>query len=68
MDDIEEKGIDYVIVEGGEGVEKRFMDEKIVERMIILSQKLVIGEEDGVEVEGMEKNIKRELKIMRRMS
>lgn len=37
MDDIEEKGIDYVIVEGGEGVEKRFMDEKIVERMIILS-------------------------------
>ncbi|AAN29696.1 riboflavin biosynthesis protein RibD [Brucella abortus 01-4165] len=67
LDDLAAQGIASVLVEGGAGVAKSFLDEKLVDRLIIFRSPLVIGAADGVAVEGLETHIASEFKILRRM-
>lgn len=47
MDDLAALGISSVLVEGGAGVAKNFLEEKLVDRLIIFQSTLIIGP-DGI--------------------
>ena len=65
MDDLAAQGISSVLVEGGAGVAKSFLDEGLVDRLAIFRAPLEIGLENGVAVEGLETHIAAEFKISR---
>lgn len=64
MDDLAAQGISSVLVEGGAGIAKSFLDEKLVDRLAIFRSPVVIGGEDGVVVTGFETHIADEFKIL----
>lgn len=65
LDDLAAQGISSVLVEGGAGVAKSFLDEKLVDRLVIFRSPLEIGSEHGVAVDGLETHIADEFKIVR---
>ncbi|OIS93542.1 bifunctional diaminohydroxyphosphoribosylaminopyrimidine deaminase/5-amino-6-(5-phosphoribosylamino)uracil reductase RibD [Brucella cytisi] len=66
MDDLAAQGISSVLVEGGAGVAKSFLDEGLVDRLAIFRSPVEIGSELGVAVDGLETHIADKFKIMRR--
>ncbi|MFD1792742.1 bifunctional diaminohydroxyphosphoribosylaminopyrimidine deaminase/5-amino-6-(5-phosphoribosylamino)uracil reductase RibD [Ochrobactrum teleogrylli] len=65
MDDLAAQGIGSVLVEGGAGVAKSFLEEKLVDRLITFRSPIEIGTADGVAVPGLETHIAEEFKILR---
>ncbi|ELT47122.1 bifunctional diaminohydroxyphosphoribosylaminopyrimidine deaminase/5-amino-6-(5-phosphoribosylamino)uracil reductase RibD [Brucella sp. ZJ1_1] len=65
MDDLAAQGISSVLVEGGAGVAKSFLDEGLVDRLAIFRSPVEIGSEHGVAVDGLETHIADEFKILR---
>lgn len=65
MDDLAAQGISSVLVEGGAGVAKSFLDEGLVDRLAIFRSPVEIGSELGVAVDGLETHIADKFKILR---
>ncbi|KAB2738750.1 bifunctional diaminohydroxyphosphoribosylaminopyrimidine deaminase/5-amino-6-(5-phosphoribosylamino)uracil reductase RibD [Brucella anthropi] len=65
MDDLAAQGISSVLVEGGAGVAKSFLDEGLVDRLAIFRSPVEIGSEFGVAVDGLETHIADKFKILR---
>ncbi len=65
MDDLAAQGISSVLVEGGAGVAKSFLDEGLVDRLAIFRSPVEIGSEFGVAVDGIETHIADKFKILR---
>ena len=65
MDDLAAQGISSVLVEGGAGVAKSFLDEGLVDRLAIFRSPVEIGSEVGVAVDGLETHIADKFKILR---
>ncbi|MDG9792378.1 bifunctional diaminohydroxyphosphoribosylaminopyrimidine deaminase/5-amino-6-(5-phosphoribosylamino)uracil reductase RibD [Brucella anthropi] len=65
MDDLAAQGISSVLVEGGAGVAKSFLDEGLVDRLAIFRAPVEIGSEFGVAVDGLETHIADKFKILR---
>ncbi len=60
-----EKGVSTVLVEGGAGVAKSFLDEGLVDRLIVFRSPLEIDAADGVAVAGLDTHIADEFTILR---
>jgi len=65
MDDLAAQGISSVLVEGGAGVAKSFLEEGLVDRLAIFRSPIEIGPEHGVAVDGLETHIADKFKILR---
>ncbi|KAB2766771.1 bifunctional diaminohydroxyphosphoribosylaminopyrimidine deaminase/5-amino-6-(5-phosphoribosylamino)uracil reductase RibD [Brucella anthropi] len=65
MDDLAAQGISSVLVEGGAGVAKSFLDEGLVDRLAIFRSPVEIGSEFGVAVDVLETHIADKFKILR---
>jgi diaminohydroxyphosphoribosylaminopyrimidine deaminase/5-amino-6-(5-phosphoribosylamino)uracil reductase len=65
MDDLAAQGISSVLVEGGAGVAKSFLEEGLVDRLAIFRSPIEIGSELGVAVDGLETHIASEFKILK---
>lgn len=64
MDDLAALGISSVLVEGGAGVAKNFLEEKLVDRLIIFQSTLVIGT-DGIAAPNLNSYKNREFTLVR---
>lgn len=64
MDDLAAQGISSVLVEGGAGVAKSFLNEKLVDRLVIFRSPMRIGE-TGLAVAGLETHIAEEFALLR---
>lgn len=65
MDDLAAQGVSTVLVEGGAGVAKSFLDEGLVDRLIVFRSPLEIDAADGVAVAGLDTHIADEFTILR---
>ncbi len=65
LDDFAAQGISSVLVEGGAGVAKSFLDEKLVDRLAIFRSPVEIGAASGLAVGGLETHIADEFTILR---
>ncbi|MBN9046993.1 MAG: bifunctional diaminohydroxyphosphoribosylaminopyrimidine deaminase/5-amino-6-(5-phosphoribosylamino)uracil reductase RibD [Rhizobiales bacterium] len=65
MDDLAAQGISSVLVEGGAGVAKAFLDEKLVDRLALFRGPVQIDADGGIAVAGLETHIAEEFTILR---
>ncbi|MBC2884889.1 bifunctional diaminohydroxyphosphoribosylaminopyrimidine deaminase/5-amino-6-(5-phosphoribosylamino)uracil reductase RibD [Ochrobactrum sp. CM-21-5] len=65
MDDLAAQGISSVLVEGGAGVARSFLDENLVDRLVVFRSPVEIAAADGVVVDELETHIADEFKILR---
>ncbi|MDH7791833.1 bifunctional diaminohydroxyphosphoribosylaminopyrimidine deaminase/5-amino-6-(5-phosphoribosylamino)uracil reductase RibD [Ochrobactrum sp. AN78] len=65
MDDLAAQGISSVLVEGGASVAKSFLQEKLVDRLVLFSSPVEIGATNGVAVADLQSHIDNEFTILR---
>ncbi len=65
LDDLAAQGISSLLVEGGAGVAKSFLDEKLVDRLAVFRSPVEIGAAGGLAVDGLETHIADEFEILR---
>ncbi|PWL18098.1 bifunctional diaminohydroxyphosphoribosylaminopyrimidine deaminase/5-amino-6-(5-phosphoribosylamino)uracil reductase RibD [Falsochrobactrum shanghaiense] len=65
MDDLAAQGISSVLVEGGAGIASSFLQEGLVDRLVIFRSPREIGEKDGIAVGGLEPHIAEEFSLLR---
>ena len=65
MDDLAAQGISSVLVEGGAGIAKSFLEEKLVDRIALFRSPVEIGSTNGVAVTDLQSHIASEFLILR---
>jgi diaminohydroxyphosphoribosylaminopyrimidine deaminase / 5-amino-6-(5-phosphoribosylamino)uracil reductase len=65
MDDLAAQGISSVLVEGGAGIAKSFLEEELVDRIVLFRSPVKIGSASGVAVTDLQSHIDKEFAILR---
>lgn len=65
MDDLAAQGISSVLVEGGAGVAASFLEEKLVDRIVLFRSPVEIGASSGVAVVNLKSHIADEFVVLR---